>query len=286
MPGTCRFIDLICRDFPELTKKEAYAFILSGKCTLDGEKIRDPNRTVVRTKKSRILREKYISRGGYKLQGPLEAWNIETAGKVFLDAGASTGGFTHCLLKAGAGYVHAVDVGYNQLDYRLRSDRRVAVYERTNIMDIHHLEPKPEGAVVDLSFRSVTGAAPHILNLTNGKWGIFLIKPQFEAAASGEARETGFDGVIRDPETVTRILCTAAERLSERCIGIRAVMPSPVPGRGGNREFFFFLFINTGMEGKIAGKNFNRSAEEIKKAVDCVFRHDQENDDRSKGFPI
>ncbi len=286
MPDRFRFIDLICRDFPELTKKEAYAFILSGKCLLDDERVRDPNRMVPRTKYARILRDKYISRGGYKLQGPLERWNIETAGKVFLDAGASTGGFTHCLLEAGAAYVHAVDVGYNQLDYRLRSDPRVGVYERTNIMDIDHLKPEPAGAVVDLSFRSVTGAAAHILSLTSGKWGVFLIKPQFEAAASGKAAAPGFDGVIRNPETVIQVLRSASERLLERGIGISRVMPSPVPGRGGNREFFFLLSDEI-QKGHEQGSGLSVPAKtQIEEAVSTAFRRNQEKDDRSKGFPI
>jgi 23S rRNA (cytidine1920-2'-O)/16S rRNA (cytidine1409-2'-O)-methyltransferase len=265
MKSKCRFIELCIKQHPEYSKKEIYARIMAGECIFNREKIRNPSMMVSTSGRTEIVKSKYISRGGYKLEGPLQDWEIDVKDKIILDAGASTGGFTHCLLKHKAAFVHAVDVGYNQLDYRLRLDERVNVLERTNIMEIQSLHPMPHWTVADLSFRSITGAAKHIIDLTKESWGIFLIKPQFEAASLTDMKLThDFNGIIRDPGSTVNILTSVAEKLSQRGIGVQKIFPSPVPGKKGNREFFFLLSSRAGDGEKIRNQ--------IEKAVEASYR--------------
>ena len=180
---------------------------------------------------------RYVSRGGIKLDYALKTWNIPVFGKVLLDAGASTGGFTDCLLQFGAIHVHAIDVGYNQIHPKFRKDPRVTVMEGTNILDIQVLTPAPHGAVCDLSFRSLRGAASHILSLTLENWLVALVKPQFE----GGGDLPGFAGVVRSEEALVRILESLQEDLKKEGVHTRKVLESPIRGRKGNREFFFYL---------------------------------------------
>lgn len=231
-------LQLLKSRFPEIAQKELYAKILCGEVTVDGEHQRDPQVKVPVNAELKFEERKYVSRGGLKLEAALEEWSLSVKGRVFLDAGASTGGFTDCLLQHGARVVHAVDVGYNQLDYSLRQDPRVIVAERTNIMDLEFLDPSPDAAVADLSFRSLRGAAIHILHLTTEKWMIGLLKPQFEA----ETRNIeGFNGVVPTENAAYRILDDIKIRLAEEGVIVRSVLPSPITGRKGNREFLLFL---------------------------------------------
>ncbi len=153
---------------------------------MGGEKVVKAG-TPVRADAEISIREKppYVSRGGEKLAAGLDLWGIACEGKTWIDAGCSTGGFTDCLLRRGASLVYAIDVGENQLDWRLRADPRVRVMESTNVMAVRaeELDPVPDSAVADLSFRSLRQAAARILGLTTERRGIFLVKPQFEFAA-------------------------------------------------------------------------------------------------------
>ncbi len=226
--------------FPEIEQKELYAKILCGEVSVNGEHHRDPQFLVSENAELKFDERKYVSRGGLKLEAALKEWRLPVKGRVFLDAGASTGGFTDCLLQYGAHRVHAVDVGYNQLDYSLRQDRRVIVSERTNIMDIEFLDPSPGAAVADLSFRSLRGAAVHILHLTTEKWMVGLLKPQFEA----QPRQIeGFNGVVPTEDEAYRILDDINTRLAEEGVLVRSVLPSPITGRKGNREFLLYLSL-------------------------------------------
>jgi 23S rRNA (cytidine1920-2'-O)/16S rRNA (cytidine1409-2'-O)-methyltransferase len=164
---------------------------------------------------------------------------VQCAGSVWIDAGCSTGGFTDCLLQNGAALVHAVDVGEGQLDWRLRGDARVKLMERTNIMSLNRndLDPLPGRAVADLSFRSLQGAARHILGLTIEGRGIFLVKPQFELRKP----PSEFRGVVRDTDDVQAIVDDLVQRLAAESVTVERRIPSPIAGRKGNRELLFLL---------------------------------------------
>jgi 23S rRNA (cytidine1920-2'-O)/16S rRNA (cytidine1409-2'-O)-methyltransferase len=183
---------------------------------------------------------KYVSRGGEKLEAALDEWAIDPSGRVAIDAGASTGGFTDCLLQRGARRVYAVDVGYGQLDWSLRNDARVTVLERTNI---RHATPEmfddtPDFFTADCSFISLRLVLPPLRTiLAPGAQGVVLIKPQFEAGKDA----VGSGGVVRDETVHEEVIATIsqeAERLGYRWC---AVMPSPLLGPAGNREFLAHL---------------------------------------------
>ncbi len=216
---------------------------------VDGTVVHDPGAPVHRDARLEIIRERFVSRGGEKLAAALTAWNLPVAGRVWLDAGASTGGFTDALLQHGAAQVHAVDVGYNQLDYRLRNDPRVIVRERTKIQDITSLEPVPAAAVCDLSFRSLRGVLAHILSLTVEGWGIALLKPQFEAAAEmrwGRRAAVGLDDGVLDRRFREEVIEGTVRDLREEGIVVERRIDSPVPGRRGNLEVLVFVRLAPG----------------------------------------
>ncbi|NCB01331.1 MAG: TlyA family RNA methyltransferase, partial [Spirochaetia bacterium] len=189
-----------------------------------------------------IENKDYVSRGGLKLEHALHTWNIDVKDLDFVDAGSSTGGFSDCLLQHGAHKVHAVDVGYNQLDYRLRVDPRIIVHEKTNIMHLARTDIEVDAAVADLSFRSITKAASHILSLTRQSWMISLIKPQFEIEGARE----DFTGVIDDPFLLINTLINVYNSLTDEQVGIKAIIESPIQGRKGNREFLAWLTLSQG----------------------------------------
>ena len=194
----------------------------------------------------------YVSRGGEKLAWALDQWGIECAGTAWLDAGCSTGGFTDCLLAHGASRVYAVDVGVNQLDWKLRADPRVTVMEGTNVMDLEpeYFRPAPGQAAADLSFRSLRRAASHVLSLTTEGRGIFLVKPQFEWARPSEE----FRGVVRDPQTVVSIVVELMEALAVEDVRVERALLSPIHGHKGNREVLFLLSLGNAQPGDVTGK--------------------------------
>jgi 23S rRNA (cytidine1920-2'-O)/16S rRNA (cytidine1409-2'-O)-methyltransferase len=182
---------------------------------------------------------RFVSRGGDKLDAALDRFGIDVTGARVLDAGASTGGFTDCLLQRGAAAVIAVDVGRGQLAWSLRNDARVTVLERTNL---RHLEELPGGpvprAVADLSFISLVVVAPALARLTTGAADlVLLVKPQFEA---GRAR-VGSGGVVRDPAVHGAVLAEVVEGLAAAGLVVTDVMPSPVRGADGNVEFLAYV---------------------------------------------
>ncbi len=223
--------------FPELTRDEAYAAIVCGEIYVNGERTRDPRTSVAPDAEVTRRVTRYVSRGGLKLEHALDTWDVDVAGKVMLDAGSSTGGFTDCLLQHGVAHVHSVDVGYNQIAFSLRTDPRVSVHERTNIMSVENLTPPPHGAVTDLSFRSVQGAAAHILSLTTEGWAILLIKPQFELRDFS----SDFDGVVRSNRILIEVLESVVERLWQEEVYASSILASPILGRKGNREYLFLV---------------------------------------------
>jgi 23S rRNA (cytidine1920-2'-O)/16S rRNA (cytidine1409-2'-O)-methyltransferase len=184
--------------------------------------------------------EPYVSRGGGKLAAALDAWAVDPAGLVAMDVGASTGGFTDCLLQRGARRVYAVDVGYGQLDWKLRQDSRVVVLDRENIRYLDRAAvPEPvDLAVIDVSFISLTLVLPCVVPfLRRPARVIALVKPQFEVGKG----QVGRGGIVRDDEqrrAVTRKIVACAESLGFQPFG---AMDSPVPGQKGNREILVGL---------------------------------------------
>lgn len=228
---------LLKKRFTDYTEKELYSFILCGKVKVDGGALKDPKINILETSKIELVGERWVSRGGDKLEGALSYFGLDVVGKVFLDAGSSTGGFTHCLLSNGAQAVHSVDVGYNQLHFSLRTDARVIVHEKTNVMSLTSLDPRPHGAVADLSFRSISGAAPLILTITSEKWLVALIKPQFEWKNPPD----DFDGVVKDPRVILEILEIVVKELEAEGVYLHGCIPSAITGRKGNQEYLFLL---------------------------------------------
>jgi 23S rRNA (cytidine1920-2'-O)/16S rRNA (cytidine1409-2'-O)-methyltransferase len=182
-------------------------------------------------------RPRYVSRGGEKLAHALEAFGVDVAGTDCLDIGASTGGFTDCLLQHGAARVIALDVGYGQLDARLRGDARVTVLERTNARDVTALPFQPDLITCDVSFIGLAKVVPGLLTLATPGWrALLLVKPQFEAG-----RRDAAGGVVRDPEVHRCVLHEVAGAAPSWGATVRGVVDSGLPGPKGNREFFLYL---------------------------------------------
>jgi 23S rRNA (cytidine1920-2'-O)/16S rRNA (cytidine1409-2'-O)-methyltransferase len=181
---------------------------------------------------------RFVSRGGDKLEHALTRFGLDLAGRTCLDVGASTGGFTDCLLQRGAARVYAVDVGYGQLDARLRADPRVAVMERTNIRELASLPEQPSFATIDASFISLTLVLPPTIALLAPAADIVaLVKPQFEAGRGEVTRR----GVVTDPLTHATVIGRVARWCVNNNMRIRNLAASPLLGPAGNREFFLHL---------------------------------------------
>ncbi|MGH3471682.1 MAG: TlyA family RNA methyltransferase [Nocardioidaceae bacterium] len=193
-------------------------------------------------------RPDYVSRGGHKLAGALEAFTqqgLELSGRRALDVGASTGGFTDVLLRQGVASVLAVDVGYGQLAWLLRQDPRVTVLDRTNIRDLDagRLDVAPDLVVADLSFISLTLVLPVLVGLVAGGADLVLmVKPQFEVGRD----RIGKGGVVREPELRAEAVATVAAAGQRLGWGVRGVCASPLPGPAGNVEYFVWLRSDAG----------------------------------------
>jgi 23S rRNA (cytidine1920-2'-O)/16S rRNA (cytidine1409-2'-O)-methyltransferase len=186
-------------------------------------------------------RNDYVSRGGHKLAGALDAFSgITVVGKVALDAGASTGGFTDVLLKRGARKVIAVDVGYGQLAWELRQDTRVEIHDRTNVRSLSPqlLSEAPDLVVADLSFISLTLVIPALIAVTKPESDfVIMVKPQFEVGRE----KLGAGGVVRDPELRRSAVLEVAQSALELGLGTVGVVASSLPGPSGNVEYFLWL---------------------------------------------
>ena len=186
-------------------------------------------------------RNDYVSRGGHKLAGALDAFSgVKVEGTIALDAGASTGGFTDVLLKRGAKKVVAVDVGYGQLAWELRQDSRVEIHDRTNVRSLSPdiISDKAELVVADLSFISLTLVIPALKSVSTPDANfVIMVKPQFEV---GRER-LGAGGVVRDPELRKSAVKEVAESAYELGLGTVGVVASPLPGPSGNVEYFLWL---------------------------------------------
>jgi 23S rRNA (cytidine1920-2'-O)/16S rRNA (cytidine1409-2'-O)-methyltransferase len=216
------------------TRAQAQALVLAGLVpghAKPGEQVEESEDLVV------LSPPAYVSRGGVKLAHGLDALGVDVAGRDCIDVGASTGGFTDCLLQRGARRVIALDVGYGQLHPRLRADARVTVLERTNARRLEELPFAPELVTCDVSFVSVRLVLPPVLALAAPGWEAFvLVKPQFEAGRA-QVRK----GVVRDAAVHRDVIRTVSEAATAWRGQVTGVVDSGLPGPKGNREFFVHL---------------------------------------------
>jgi 23S rRNA (cytidine1920-2'-O)/16S rRNA (cytidine1409-2'-O)-methyltransferase len=229
---------LVSRELAE-NKKMAQALIIAGKIAVSGRVITKPG-TQVDEDASLEIAEKlpYVSRGGTKLAHALDEFKLNVTSLTAIDVGASTGGFTDCLLQRGARLVYAIDIGYGQLDYKLRQDPRVVVMERVNAHHPFSLPEKVNIATIDLSFISVTKVIPNVIgHLTQPSCMIILFKPQFEA----KRNEVPKGGVIKDPQVHALVLGRFIVWATKHDLRLRGLVASPILGAEGNKEFLVFL---------------------------------------------
>ena len=222
------------------SRQKAQALIRAGMVRLDSRPVDRVDARVDDTANLEVMAQpRFVSRGGEKLRGALDTLGVAALGRVCLDAGASTGGFTDVLLQDGAKLVYAVDVGYGQLDWKLRQDERVVVMERTNIRDVGELPgPRPDLAVGDLSFTSLGRVVPAIRGLLQAPADlVLLLKPQFEVGRD----RIGKGGVVRDPEARQAALDDFVAWAGAEGLEVVATVDSQVAGAKGNREIFVHL---------------------------------------------
>jgi 23S rRNA (cytidine1920-2'-O)/16S rRNA (cytidine1409-2'-O)-methyltransferase len=226
------------------SREKAQALILAGAVLVNGQKALKPGHSVAGDSAIEVSeRMPYVSRGGYKLAAALEHWSIDMTGRLCLDVGASTGGFTDCLLQRGAARVWALDVGHNQLDWKLRNDPRVVSREGVNARYLQASDfPEPFAlAVCDASFISTTLLIPAIVPLLAppGEM-VLLVKPQFEV----ERGQVGKGGIVRDP-ALHQAACDRVRQAVEAHGFKTAIIGSPILGAEGNREFLLYASHRT-----------------------------------------
>ena len=225
------------------SRTQARALILAGAVIAGEQRVDKPGSLVDPAITLRLkagTRPAYVSRGGQKLEAGLRAFGLNVAGSVALDVGASTGGFTDCLLQHGAAKVFAVDVGYGQLAWKLRRDPRVVNLERRHVRSVlpDELAPTPGVAVIDTSFISLTLVIPKVLSLIADRGQVLaLVKPQFEV---GKGR-VGKRGVVRDPRLHAEVLDRLQAHADAWGVAVKGVTESPLHGPKGNVEFFLYL---------------------------------------------
>jgi 23S rRNA (cytidine1920-2'-O)/16S rRNA (cytidine1409-2'-O)-methyltransferase len=226
------------------TPERAQALIMAGQVVVDDHTVDKSGQQVALSAVLRIKGEvlPYVSRGGLKLKKALDEFGIDVNGVVAIDVGASTGGFSDCLLQAGAARIYAVDVGYGQLAWSLRQDPRVVCLEKTNIRYLRpdQLDDLPELAVIDASFISLTKVLPATVRLVRpGGRIIALIKPQFEVGRG----EVGKGGIVRDPIAHEKVVEGVRQVARELGLTVSGLCESPIKGADGNREFLILLDI-------------------------------------------
>ena len=221
------------------SQSNAQALVLAGKVTAAGNSIAKPGTLVSEDAELVVARrEPFVGRGGVKLEYALDTFGIDVSGKVAVDVGSSTGGFTDCLLKRGAARVYAFDVGKGQLDWRLRKDPRVVVREGVNARYPLELPEAVDLATIDVSFISVTKVIPSAASaLKTGGYLVVLVKPQFEA----ERGEVGRGGVVREPAIHATVLGRFIKWATDDGFRVKGLVASPIAGAEGNREFFVLL---------------------------------------------
>ncbi len=221
------------------TRTRAQALVMAGKVAVGGKAVVKSGTLVAEDAEVTVAEPPpFVGRGGIKLDHALSQFGLDVSDRVAVDIGASTGGFTDCLLKRGASRVYAVDVGYGQIDYRLRQDHRVVVMERINARYPFSLSEKADLATFDLSFISVEKVIPSVARLLKDDgYLLVLLKPQFEA----RKEEVGRGGVVKQPEIQARVLGRFIAWLIEHGFRLGGLVASPIAGASGNREFVVML---------------------------------------------
>lgn len=224
------------------SRELAKAYIMAGTVYVDGQKEDKAGTKVAVTAKLEVKgnQMKYVSRGGYKLEKAMAVFGIRLDGKICLDIGASTGGFTDCMLQNGASKVYAIDVGYGQFAWKLRNDERVVCLEKTNVRYVTHEQVPDEGdfASIDVSFISLTKVLPAVLGVLGEKGQLVcLIKPQFEAGRE----KVGKKGVVRDSSVHREVIEMIVEYVRTQSLGILGLDFSPIKGPEGNIEYLIYL---------------------------------------------
>lgn len=223
------------------SRSQAAAAIMAGEVKVNGQPAGKAGDLIPETAAIELREpQRFVSRGGLKLQKAFESFPIDVSGRVALDAGASTGGFTDCLLQHGARKVIAVDVGYGQLDWQLRNDPRVEVLERTNArrLEPSMLSEAPDFATFDLSFISLTKVMPAVVKCLQPRFeAVALVKPQFEAGRG----QVGKGGVVRDETTRREVLNGMRDFVTSQGWQTRGIVESPVRGPKGNAEYLLYF---------------------------------------------
>ncbi len=231
-------LDILVQRTAGVSRSKAQGLIHTGKVTTAaGERLDKPGQQVEEDTPLQIDDgPRFVSRGGEKLEAAFQQFPFNVTGRIAIDAGASTGGFTDCLLQHEARLVYAVDVGYGQLDWRLRQDKRVVVMERTNIRNVNAdaFAETPEVFTADCSFISLKLVLPPLLHvMAPACEGVVLIKPQFEAGKE----QVGKGGVVRDDDVRQAVVDDIARFCETVGLSVEGVIPSPLLGPAGNREF-------------------------------------------------
>lgn len=238
-------LDTILQKRLNLTRAQVQSLIREGKVfDKNGACLDKPGMKLPPNIELKVVQDmKYVSRGGLKLEYAINNFNINLKDKIAIDVGASTGGFTDCLLQFGARKVYAVDVGYGQLAWQLRVNPRVIPMERCNIRYLNpdQLPEKPNFFTIDCSFISLKLILPKIITLvTPPAEGVILIKPQFEAGK--EYVEKG--GVVKNQEIINKVVQEIIEFAEELGFEVKGVVPSPIKGPAGNQEYLAYLLLN------------------------------------------
>ena len=220
---------------------QAQRLVMAGRVLFKSQLISQPSQSVPVESDLELLEEqRFVSRGGEKLQAAIDEFRLDVTGRICADAGASTGGFTDCLLQAGAEKVYAIDVGYGILDWKLRNDPRVITLERTNVRKLEQLPEPITFLTADVSFISLKMILPRTINWFSdqGVEGVVLIKPQFEATKDEAAKG---EGVITDPAVHRRVLEEVLSFSEELNFIVKGLIRSPLTGPAGNQEFLVWL---------------------------------------------
>ena len=221
------------------TKNKAYRLVMAGEVTVNGKIATKAGNQVSEDSVIEIAQKPaYVSRGGIKLDYALNQFHLDVSALAAVDIGASTGGFTDCLLQKGANRVYAVDVGRRQLDYKLIQNPRVNILDKTNVHYPFSLPEKVDLATIDVSFISLIKVVPNVIqHLKPCGYLIVLLKPQFEA----EKQEVGKGGIIKDPLIHARVIGRFIIWAIENRLRLRGLVESPITGAEGNREFLVWL---------------------------------------------
>ncbi|PRQ25315.1 putative methyltransferase [Rosa chinensis] len=254
-PKKKKRLDEVCLErYEQYSRTYVQSWILQGKVLVDGKVVNKAGTPVSDKSVVKIMAEvpKYVCRAGHKLEAAIEQLGIDVSGKVALDSGLSTGGFTDCLLQYGASFVYGVDVGYGQVAEKIRTDERVSVIERTNLRHLPGLPQKVDLVTLDLSFISILLVMPAVVNVMKEEATLVtLVKPQFEARRS----QVGSGGIVRDPLVHQEVLERIIKGVENFGFNSKGWIESPLKGAEGNIEFLV---------------HFTRTAEKSAENLECT----------------